>query len=120
MANTHFSVPLLSDFIKRQVGSGLGFRFLIAFFCGFSHGNRSGQRFEQLGGFDLKCVREGNDIQERDVALASLHPTHVITMQARQFSELLLREPSLEPEPSHVHPERGSGVGSWHAASLNR
>jgi hypothetical protein len=45
--------------------------------------NRSGQRFEQLGWFDLKRVGESNDIQESDVALAPLHPTHVITMQVR-------------------------------------
>jgi hypothetical protein len=45
--------------------------------------NRSEEGFEQLGRFDVEPAREGNDIQQRYVALASLHSTHVIAMQIR-------------------------------------
>jgi len=51
---------------------------------------RLGQRFEKFGRFDPQCVRERNDIYDRYIPFASFDPAHVIPMQIRQFSQLLL------------------------------
>ncbi len=46
---------------------------------------QSGQSFEKLGRFEGERVRQNDDVQECDVALASFESSNVIAMQVHQF-----------------------------------
>ncbi len=77
---------------------------------------RLGQRFEKFGGLYPECVCQRNDVYDRDITLASFDSAHVIPMQVREFSQLLLREAALQAQFAHLLSERSSGVAAWHAA----
>lgn len=61
-------------------------------------GFKSRDRFHQLHGRHTKCVSESNDVEQADVAFATLDSPDIVSMQVRQLGKAFLRKASLHPQ----------------------
>jgi hypothetical protein len=78
----------------------------------------SAEGFHKLSRLDLECTSEGHDVQQCDVALATLNTSDVVAVYVGQFGQLLLGEALSETELAQVNSERNSGVRARHPAMI--
>ena len=66
---------------------------------------RSRDRLKKLNWFHLQRVRQCDDVDQPDVAFASLDSTDIVSMQIRQLRQAFLRKAALHPQFANASAE---------------
>ena len=74
-------------------------------------------RFHQLHGLYTEGVRQRDNVEQSDVAFATLNATDVVPMKVRQLRQTLLREPTLRPQFADAPAKDNARVRSLHLDS---
>ncbi len=86
---------------------------------GCAPGKGLGQEFEEFARFDPQRVRESDDVQERDVTLVPFNSAYLLNCDVSLPTQLVsLARGLVEGRVAHVHSERSSRVGEWHAVII--
>ena len=79
---------------------------------------RLGDGLKKLARTHFECASQCNDIQECDVPLPTLDPAHVVSMEVREFSQLLLGETPFEPKRPNSLSKQSPWIRKWHLAII--
>src|SRR4051812_12907248 len=69
---------------------------------------------KQLSWFHLQCMRQYDDVDEPDVALAALNSTDVVAMQVRELCQRFLRKAALRPQFANASAKEYARVRASH------